>query len=215
MFPSRSVLFRFLAALLLLSLPACATPRQPPMPVGDLKLGQAHFTRPIATGDLLAGYIAENALPLEEKVLGEMDLLFSNLLAVESAHAFTGPEKSLMCEKTVKAQTPERQAALRRWSAVGRCMGVDLLVVPQILEWTEREGPEYAAIAPAAVIMDTYVIDVKGESLISRSRYEATQAALAANLLELDAFIKRGGKWVEARELAGEGMAKAIKELGL
>jgi hypothetical protein len=63
--------------------------------------------------------------------------------------------------------------------------------------------------------MDTYVIDVKGESLISRSHYDTTQSALAANLLELGSFIKRSGKWVLASELAEEGMAKAIKELGL
>jgi hypothetical protein len=185
------------------------------MPVGDLKLGQAHFSHPTTTGELLAGYIAEDTPPMEEKILGDLDLLFSDLLTTESAHVFIGPEKSLLCAKTVKAQSPGRQAALRHWSAVGRCMGVDLLVVPQVLKWREREGPEYAAIAPAAVIMDTYVIDVKGESLISRSHYDATQSALTSNLLELGAFIKRGGKWVRTHELAGEGMRKAVKELGL
>jgi hypothetical protein len=185
------------------------------MPVGDLKLGQAHFTHPATTGELLAGYRTEDSPPVEEKTLGELDLLFSDVLGTESAHDFTGPEKSMLCEKTVKAQSPGRQAALRHWSAVGRCMGVDLLIVPQILEWREREGPEYAAVAPASVIMDTYVIDVNGESLISRSRYDATQSALTSNLLDLDTFIKRGGKWVQTLELAREGMEKAIKELGL
>jgi hypothetical protein len=185
------------------------------MPVGDLKLGQAYFTHPASTGELLAGYLAEDSPPIEEKILGDLDLRFSDMLARESAHAFTGPEKSLLCGKSVKAQSPERQAALRHWAAVGRCMGVDLLVVPQILEWREREGPEYAAVAPATVVMDTYVVDVKGESLISRSHYDTTQSALAANLLELGTFIKRSGKWVPASELAEEGMAKAIKELGL
>ncbi|MDR2075992.1 MAG: hypothetical protein LBP61_03540 [Desulfovibrio sp.] len=215
MSPSLPIRFLFLAAFLLLGLTACATPQQPPMPVGDLKLGQAHFTHPTATGELLAGYQAEDAAPIEEKILGDLDLLFSSLLVSESAHTFTGPEKSLLCEKTVKAQTQGRQAALRHWAAVGRCMGVDLLVVPQILEWHEREGPEYAAVAPAAVIMDIYVIDVQGDSLISRSHYDAMQSALTSNLLELGSFIKRGGKWVQARDLAREGMAKAVKELGL
>jgi hypothetical protein len=211
---SSSLLIRLVLLAALLTPAACSTPRQPPMPVGDLKLGQAHFTHPSGMEDLLAGYLAEDLPPVEEKTLGDLDLRFSSLLAAESANSFTGPEKALACDKSVKAQTP-RQAALRHWAAVGRCMGVDLLVVPQILEWREREGPEYAAVAPATVAMDTYVIDAKGESLISRSHYDVTQSALASNLLELGSFIKRSGKWTPASELAEEGMLKAIKELGL
>jgi hypothetical protein len=185
------------------------------MPVGDLKLGQAHFTHPETMADLLAGYPREDVPAVEEKVLGEMDLLFSRVLALESPHSYIGPEKSLACARSLKIASPERQSALRKWSAVGRCMEVDLLIVPQILEWREREGAQYAASAPAGVIMDTYVLDVRGESLISRSHYDATQSALAANLLDLDTFLKRGGKWVQAGDLAREGMEKAVKELGL
>jgi hypothetical protein len=92
---------------------------------------------------------------------------------------------------------------------------VDILVVPQMLEYRERDGGAIGAAEPAHIVMDIFVLDVRNEILISRSRFDETQSPLTSNLLEADKFFKRGGKWVTARDLAEEGMDKAIKELGL
>ncbi len=209
-----ALIFRLgLTAVLTFALFACATPKQPPMPVGNLKLGVAYFTQPEYTGDLLAGYMTDDVQRIDEKVLSDLDGLFSSVLARESKHSFESQESALRCGK--KQEQDKKQAAIRRWSAIGRCMGVDILLVPQMLEWRERDGGDYGVVTPAKVVMDIYVLDVHAESLISRSRYDETQSALTSNLLDTGKFIKRGGKWVTARDLAKEGMVKAVKELGL
>jgi hypothetical protein len=207
-----TIFFRFgLLALGMLALSACATPKQPPMPMGDLKIAVARYTQPRHAGELLAGYLPETVTLIEPKVLSVLDEEFSEVLRAESKNRFIGGDRAGACAQTAKT----RQAAVRMWAAVGRCMGTDILVVPQILEWRERAGGEMGVALPARVVMDTFVIDVNNEELISRSRYDETQSALADNLLETGKFFKRGGKWVTARALAREGMEKAVKDLGL
>ncbi len=204
-----------LAAGLLLA--ACATPRQTPLPVGALKLGLADFTQPMTASDMLAGYAPEDAAQVDKKVLNEADAILATVLAGKSKNSFRSKESSQHCAKVVRDQggRGNNQAALRYWSAIGRCMGVDLLVVPHLYEWRERDGSAIGAAKPAKVVMDIYVVDVRNEALISRSHFDETQSALSSNLLEADKFFKRGGKWITAHDLAREGMEKAVKELGL
>lgn len=211
-----ATIFRLTLVLsLALAVAACSTPKQPPLPVGNLKIGVSYFTQPKETGDLFAGYMTEDTPVVDQNILGELDLQFAQVLAEHSQNEFTPAQRAFVCAKQLGDQFKAPQAALRRWSALGRCMNVDLLIVPQLLEWRERDGGEYGVTTPAKVVMDIYVLDVNAESLISRSRYDETQSALTSNLLDTGKFLKRGGKWVQARDLAQEGMEKAVKELGL
>lgn len=212
-----ALLFLCIVLVGALAVTGCTKPKQPPLPVGSLKLGVAYFSQPAGPSDMLAGYTVENAPRIDEKVLGALDVAFADVLAKESKNNFRSRESALHCSKTVAQQegNTNNQAALRTWSSIGRCMGVDLLVVPQVLEIRERDGSSYGVVAPAKVTMDTFVLDVRNEALISRSRFDETQSSLTSNLLEADKFFKRGGKWVTAQDLAREGMVKAVKELGL
>jgi hypothetical protein len=193
----------------------CSTAKQPPMPIGALKLGLANFTQPKNPSDMLAGYAPEDAQQIDQKVLNEMDVLMASVLADKSKNSFHSKKDAAHCARVVQNRNSRPQAAIRTWSGIGRCMEVDLLVVPYLYAWNERNGGSYGVVTPARVIMDVFVLDVRNESLISRSRYDETQSALSTNLLEVDKFFKRAGKWVSARDLAEEGMEKAIRELGL
>ena len=209
-----NTIIRLLCAVFLVAaLSACSTPKQPPIPMGTLTIGTVFYTHPQNTGDLLAGYMTEGTPPVNDEVLDEMDTLWAQTLRSKTKRTYVEGANARECAKTTQAEG--QRAALRRWAAVGRCMGVDLLIVPQLIEWRERDGGELGVVTPAKVVMDTYVIDVRNESLISRSRYDEAQSALASNLLDAGKFFKRGGKWVTAKELAQEGMEKAIKDLGL
>lgn len=212
---------RYLVLLLVLSFAllagACAKTRQAPLPSGNLKVGVAHFTQPIAATDMLAGYTPENTPRIDRKVLNEMDVLLASVLSSNTKRGFVGREEALRCSKAIAAKggRSNNQAALRTWCAVGNCMKVDLLVVPQLYEYHEREGSAVGVTKPASVIMDIFVIDVRNETLLSRSRFDEAQSSLSSNLLDAGKFFKRGGKWITAADLAKEGMEKAVKELSL
>jgi len=195
----------------------CAQPRQAPLPVGNLKLGVAYFSQPTESADMLAGWVVDNTPRIEEQTLAEMDLLLAEVLAEESKNSFNSRESALQCGKKVGHLDgrSNNEAALRTWSAIGRCMDVDLLVVPFLFEYRELVGSALGASIPARVVMDIFIIDVRSETLISRSRFDETQSALTSNLLEAGKFFRRGGKWISAHELAREGMEKAVRELRL
>ncbi|MDR0826940.1 MAG: hypothetical protein LBN33_03555 [Desulfovibrio sp.] len=214
---NKTLLFACLLLTAALLAAACGAPKQPPLPLGSLKLGLASFTQPAVASDMLAGYQPEGTPKIDAKDLNELDSIFNQVLSKESKHSFTGRESSDHCRRTVGAQEgrSNTQAALRTWSAVGRCMGVDLLVVPQALEFRQRDGGSFGVVSPARVVMDTFIIDTRNEALISRSRFDETQSNLSSNLLDTGKFLKRGGQWISAQELAREGMEKAVKELGL
>ena len=200
-----------------LILAGCAQPRQAPLPVGSLKLGVAYFSQPAEPADMLAGFLVDNTPRIEQQALAEMDVLLADVLAAESKNSFHIGESALQCGRKVGhlGGRSNNEAALRTWSAIGRCMGVDLLVVPFLFEYRELVGSALGASQPARVVMDIFVLDVRSESLISRSRFDETQSALTSNLLEAGKFFRRGGRWITAHELAGEGMEKAVRELRL
>ena len=125
--------------------------------------------------------------------------------------------KIMGAEVTGGADPRERNGALAHWAKIGKDMGVDLLIVPQILDWRERAGSSAGVTTSAAVNMDFYLIDVRepGGALVSRSHFKEKQVGLSDNLMNFDTFLKRGAKWLTAQELAMEGMQKMIKEFGL
>lgn len=208
-------LFLSLALVFSLALVGCAKPQQPPLPTGNLTLGVAHFTHPTSNAEMLAGYIGDDAEKVDTKIFNYLDNTFAGTLIANSSHNFVSAEKSKLCSATIAEASNEPRAAIRRWSEVGRCMGVDLLLVPQVYEWHARKGGSAGVVAPARVVLSFFLIDVRNETLVSRYHFEETQQALTSNLLEVGKFFKRSGRWVTAEELAQEAMENAIEDMRL
>lgn len=200
---------------LVLGLWGCATPRQGPE-LPHVKIGVAEFSQPQSTTEMLAGYMPEDGPRIQPKRLTELDATLAEVLRTETRRQYADAETFLGCrDAKAPGQTSGRVAALRHWVAVGACMKVDFILVPQVYEFHEREGSEAGVTRPAGVILDFFLVDVNNSVLTSRSHFDETQAALASNLLDAGKFISRGAKWVSAIELAREGMVKAIEDMGL
>ena len=109
-----------------------------------------------------------------------------------------------------------RRNALVTWAERARRAGADMIVVPQVIVLHERVGGEAGAVSAAAVNEDFYLIDArKPEALLQRSHFAEEQQSLVNDLTQIGSFFRRGGKWVSDIELAGEGMDKAVGEMGL
>ena len=198
---------------LLLAIGGCSKPKPGFAPASSVVIGIGGFYQPTSTGELLAGYLPERIERVDSKIFTQLDNDFEQLLRTSNSRDYVGTDRSYQCGRQELAK--KHNSAFPFWVAVGKCMNVDLIIVPQVHAWQERQGGELGVELPAAVVMDFFLLDVKNQALIARSRFDETQKALAANLLDVGKFISRGGKWVTAHELAREGMAKAIKELGL
>lgn len=204
-----------LLAVFALCLSGCATPRQGPE-LPPMAIGVAEFTQPQSTAEMLAGYMADDAPRIAAKHMAQLNAAMSEVLRKETKRSYAAPVSYLECrDANAPGQGRGRIAALRHWVAVGTCMKVDFLLVPQVYELHEREGGEAGVTSPAGIVMDIFLIDVKNSVLTSRSHFDETQAALTDNLLDTGKFFSRGGKWVTAAELAREGIEKAVKDIGL
>ena len=160
---------------------------------------------------VLAGFIPEDRVLASDQAVATFNEELMKLLKTTTHRSY------VFIPKAGGADPRERNGALAHWAKIGKDMGVDLLIVPQILDWRERAGSSAGVTTSAAVNMDFYLIDVRepGGALVSRSHFKEKQVGLSDNLMNFDTFLKRGAKWLTAQELAMEGMQKMIKEFGL
>lgn len=204
----RTALAATVLIALLCTLPACSQKTPPLIPDSSVSIGRVPFTQPEATSDLMAGYISESTPRVSDKVFPQLDNDFADLLAEMTTRDYIGPELARQCIK--KRPKTSANSGFEYWLAIGKCMNVDLLLVPQIHAWVDRQDGN-----PAAVSMDIFLLDINNRAMLSRSRYDEKQRALLDNLFDVGKFIERGGRWVGAATLAKEGMFKAIKDFGL
>lgn len=187
----------------------------PPRPVG--KLAIAGFSNPTHSWQLLAGYIpVEGAKPLKHEVLSKLDATLQSTLNEHGVVGYTPASITRQCQQIVVFEDVgvPRMSAFKYWLGVGKCMTVDYLLVPQVIEWEERKGGEMGVEAPASVVLDFFLINVQEESL-QRAHFEESQESLTENIFKAGKFFERGGKWVSAHQLAAEGIEQKLTELGL
>ena len=207
--------FALATFMLAAALVACSSPRPPiSQSLPNLSLGVSGFTQPRTVNELLAGVAYSEQEHLSDNVLLELDMALQDTLLTESEHSFKPLSDAYACQNSVTGRG-EKLSALDYWLAVGKCLDVDVLLVPQIIYWQERDGGEMGAQRPASVTLDMYMLNINQDRLISRYHFEETQESLSSNLLELGKFVERSGKWLSARDLAAEGMRRGVKELGL
>lgn len=214
----RPALVPALVPVLALALGLAACARKAPRPASAIAgtLAVAGFTQPRYDWELLAGYIPDNAQLADPAVLRDLDARLDAALSANKKLSFLPARITRQCQEiTVFAQKGSRTSALAYWLEVGKCMPADYVLVPQLVYWAERDGSDISVRTPASVMLELYLLDVKEQALLGRFHFDETQQSLAENLLHADKFMRRGGKWVSAAQLAGEAVAEGLKELGL
>ena len=212
------MLVAVLAVFLLASLPACQkrTPREytPTSIPLEFRVGVAWFTQPTSTSELITGQLPNNQGKITPGLLPDLDSTLARTLSQESARQYVAlsAPSSMPDMDYHESGSP---GGLQIWLEIGRKADVDLLFVPQIINWQERDGGEAGVATSASIKVEFYLIDIARARLLKRSVFEEQQVGLTDNLLTLDKFFKRKGRWVSATELAQEGVSKAIKEFGL
>jgi hypothetical protein len=179
-------------------------------------LAVAGFTQPAHSWELLAGYVPENVPLVDQEVLYSLDRILLELAKPGPGLAVLWPGTTRQCQEIAMFERGgERGSALDYWLEVGRCMGADWLLVPQVLEWRQRKGTELGVQTPASVMLELFVVDVAEGRVAMRHHFEETQRSLSENLLDAGKFLRRGAAWITAEELAREGMAIGLARFGL
>ena len=189
---------RFLCAALLVLLSACQSHIEaPPLPLPDLRVGIAPFTQPTQATELLAGFVPEAQSRIPAEAAQELDdALAARLERTGRRYSFLSPG---VVQGPLLEDGQGRRSALATWVQRAKEADMDVLLVPQVIDWRERVGGETGVVSPAAVVIDYFLVDARDDgALLQRSHYAVQQQALAENLLTIKAFLQRGGKWVSA-----------------
>lgn len=85
------------------------------------------------------------------------------------------------------------------------------LLLLTVYRFEERRGSNLAVDRPASVGFHVHLY--KGSALVKTVVFDETQQPLSDNVLKLGTFLKRGGKWITADQLAQEGVQKVVDQL--
>jgi hypothetical protein len=209
----------FVAAAVALLVFSAGCKRKAPQPAAaprDFVVAVAPFSNPRADFELLAGYLPENVAAVSEGIPGKLDESLSHVMSGTVTSRVLAPSKIEVCLKTEpRPQEGGRQGTLKYWQNIGRCVGAQYLVVPQVIAWREREGSAMGTTVTAAVIINFYLVDVNTGGVVKFYHFDEEQRSLSDNLLDAGKFFSRKGRWLTASELAEEGMRAAMAEFRL
>ncbi len=179
----------------------------------DLTIGVVPFSQPLSTSELITGFIPENQGRITSDVLGQLDLMLrTNLHGTGRTYSWLPAPLAINRTNYHESEMPQ---ALQQWLAYGMDYRVDFLLVPQVLNWHQREGSRAGVTNSAHVRVEFFLLDIRHGRIFRRSVFEEKQLGLANDLSRVGTFFKRGGGWVKAEELIQESIDKAIDELGL
>ncbi|MDR2696817.1 MAG: hypothetical protein LBC79_10635 [Deltaproteobacteria bacterium] len=212
------ILAAALALLLLASLGACQKRTQaehaPTVIPQEFRVGVAWFTQPTTTSELVTGQLPSHQGRIGPGPLKELDSTLARTLSQESSRQYVTLNAPISMPN-MNLHESGSPRGLQTWLEIGRKADVDLLFVPQIIHWQERDGGEAGVARGAAIKAEFHLLDIARARLLKRAVFEEEQIGLTDNLLTVNKFFKRRGRWVSATELTQEGMIRAIKEFGL
>ena len=96
---------------------------------------------------------------------------------------------------------------------IGNNFGADAVLIGHVYRWQERVGAGYGVEKPASVAFDLSLVKPSNGAILWRGNYDKTQRSLFENLFDMNTFIKSGGQWLTARELASIGLERLLAEL--
>ena len=179
------------------------------------KIAVAPFTQPRDISQLIMGQLPQPQALAARDVLIAQDRQLRDVLYTTTKRSYAFLPRTRPLPDLKRFHTSERPQALPLWVEYARKTSADILFIPQILTWRDRQGSAAGVTEPAHVRLEFFLLNIKEGNIIGHSVYEVEQQGLTENLLNVGDFFKRQGKWVTAEELAREAMIKAVKDLNL
>lgn len=179
------------------------------------KIAVAPFTQPRDISQLIMGQLPQPQALAARDVLIAQDRQLRDVLYTTTKRSYDFLPRTRPLPDLKRFHTSERPQALPLWVEYARKTSADILFIPQVLTWRDRQGSAAGVTEPTHVRLEFFLLNIKEGNIIGHSVYEVEQQGLTENLLNVGDFFKRQGKWVTAEELAREAMIKAVKDLNL
>lgn len=97
--------------------------------------------------------------------------------------------------------------------AQARQKGLEYVLLVALYRWREREGGNLGVRRPAEVAFEVLLFRVEDGRRLWGKLLKERQRSLSEDLLKLPRFLRKGLRWLSARELAETLLEEALKEL--
>ena len=192
-----------------------STAEAPRVISASYSISVAPFTQPTNASQLIVGRIPEDQGRIPGDMLLALDMKLREVLLTDTTRRYTFIARQNLPQNLTQFHSSEQPQALPLWQDYGKRQYAQLLLIPQVLDWHQREGSRAGVTQSAHVRVEFFLLKVDDGTLMNRSIFEEKQVGLTENLLTVGSFFKRKGAWVTAEDLSVDGMRKAIKDLGL
>lgn len=95
---------------------------------------------------------------------------------------------------------------------MGRQIDADAVVSGVVYRFRQRVGSKFGVDSPASVGFGIHFVQCSDGHLIWSDHFDETQRDLSENLFRLPSFIKRGGHWLTAEQLAAHGLREIMAD---
>jgi len=161
---------------------------------------------PISGKVFVTGKIEQSAKSLLTR------LLISRISNIES-YQLLPPEQAEGILSSIYEEDAKGQDERHKIMQIGRQIGADVVLVGYIYRFKDRVGGKYAVDTPASVAFDLNMISTHDGALIWSGHFDETQQSLNENLFLLSDFLKRGGVWVTAEQMAAAGLDDLVMNM--
>lgn len=96
---------------------------------------------------------------------------------------------------------------------IGHKLNVDMLIFGTVTRYLERVGGPYGVTRPASVAFEVVMVDARSGEKVWAGKFSHTQKGLSEDVTNLGSFLRGGGKWLTAGELADVGVARLVQQL--
>jgi TolB-like protein len=125
------------------------------------------------------------------------------------------PNWQIVSESEVRevSQTISAAGEAARLRQLGEMVYADAVMIGRVRRYRERVGDEWGAKSPASVAFVLDLVDVRRGDVIWSASFDETQKSLSENIFAIGDIGARGIRWLNAEQLAQEGVKKAIAQL--
>lgn len=96
---------------------------------------------------------------------------------------------------------------------IGRREKADTVMAGYLYVFRDRTGGSYGVARPARVAFELVLIGVDTGHILWQGSFKETQKPLSEDLTQLRRFIKRGGRWISAREMGVHALREMLKSI--
>ena len=96
---------------------------------------------------------------------------------------------------------------------MGKKLQADAVMSGMIYRFRQRIGTSFSVDTPASVALGVHLIRVADSRLIWTGIFDEMQHTLSENLLKWRTFVRRGGGWLTAQQLATFGLHETLATL--